>query len=56
LFDGAYDSQNEKEAGDGIRKAISDGLVKREEVFVTTQALKQLSSKRTCSSDGEEAK
>ncbi|RKU42415.1 NAD(P)H-dependent D-xylose reductase (XR) [Coniochaeta pulveracea] len=37
LFDGAYDYQNEKEAGDGIRKAISDGLVKREEIFVTTK-------------------
>ncbi|KAF1989340.1 Aldo/keto reductase [Aulographum hederae CBS 113979] len=37
LFDGAYDYQNEKEAGDGIRKAIEDGLVKREDVFITTK-------------------
>ena len=37
LFDGAYDYQNEKEAGDGIRKAIEDGLVKREDIFVTTK-------------------
>lgn len=36
-FDGAYDYQNEKEAGEGIRKAISDGLVTREEIFVTTK-------------------
>jgi D-xylose reductase len=37
LFDGAYDYQNEKEAGDGIRKAIADGLVKREDIFITTK-------------------
>ncbi|KAK9233841.1 NADP-dependent oxidoreductase domain-containing protein [Lipomyces kononenkoae] len=37
LFDGAYDYQNEKEAGEGIRKAISDGLVTREEIFITTK-------------------
>ncbi|KIX01905.1 uncharacterized protein Z518_07844 [Rhinocladiella mackenziei CBS 650.93] len=37
LFDGAYDYQNEKEAGEGIRKAISEGLVKREDIFVTTK-------------------
>lgn len=32
LFDGACDYGNEKEAGDGVRKAIADGLVKREEL------------------------
>ncbi|KAK9427993.1 NADP-dependent oxidoreductase domain-containing protein [Lipomyces doorenjongii] len=37
LFDGAYDYQNEKEAGEGIRKAIADGLVTREEIFITTK-------------------
>ncbi|KAJ5103415.1 hypothetical protein N7532_003944 [Penicillium argentinense] len=37
LFDGAYDYQNEKEAGEGIRRAISDGLVTREENFITTK-------------------
>jgi D-xylose reductase len=37
LFDGAYDYQNEKEAGEGIRRAIADGLVKREDIFVTTK-------------------
>ncbi|KKA28448.1 hypothetical protein TD95_002580 [Thielaviopsis punctulata] len=37
LFDGAYDYQNEKEAGEGIRKAIADGLVKREDLFITTK-------------------
>lgn len=37
LFDGAYDYQNEKEAGQGIRRAIEDGLVKREDIFVTTK-------------------
>ncbi|KAK9235054.1 NADP-dependent oxidoreductase domain-containing protein [Lipomyces kononenkoae] len=37
LFDGAYDYQNEKEAGEGVRKAIADGLVTREEIFITTK-------------------
>ncbi|VUC37912.1 unnamed protein product [Clonostachys rosea] len=37
LFDGAYDYQNEKEAGEGIKRAISEGLVKREDIFVTTK-------------------
>lgn len=36
-FDGAYDYQNEEEAGEGIRKAISDWLVTRDEIFVTTK-------------------
>ncbi|KAL7948828.1 Aldo/keto reductase [Trichoderma barbatum] len=37
LFDGAYDYQNEREAGDGIRRAIDEGLVKREDIFITTK-------------------
>ncbi|KAJ5341155.1 hypothetical protein N7541_010279 [Penicillium brevicompactum] len=37
LFDGAYDYQNEKEAGEGIQRAIADGLVTRAEVFITTK-------------------
>ncbi len=37
LFDGAYDYQNEKEAGQGIKRAIADGLVQRNEIFVTTK-------------------
>ncbi|KAM0723398.1 hypothetical protein Q7P37_000384 [Cladosporium fusiforme] len=37
LFDGAYDYQNEREAGQGIKRAIEEGLVKREEVFVVTK-------------------
>ncbi|PNP82945.1 hypothetical protein FNYG_03267 [Fusarium nygamai] len=37
LFDGAYDYQNEMEAGQGIQRAIKEGLVKREDIFVTTK-------------------
>lgn len=37
LFDGAYDYQNEKEAGKGVKRAIDEGLVKREDIFVTTK-------------------
>jgi len=37
LFDGAGDYGNEKEAGEGVRKAIADGLVKREELFITSK-------------------
>jgi len=34
---GAYDYQNEMEAGEGIKRAISEGLVKREDIFITTK-------------------
>lgn len=37
LFDGAYDYQNEKEAGEGIKRAINEGIVKREDIFITTK-------------------
>lgn len=37
LFDGAYDYQNEKEAGEGIQRAMKEGLVKRKDIFVTTK-------------------
>jgi D-xylose reductase len=37
LFDGAGDYGNEKEAGEGLARAIKDGLVKREEVWVTSK-------------------
>ncbi|KAG8926744.1 NAD(P)H-dependent D-xylose reductase (XR) [Tulasnella sp. 417] len=38
LLDGACDDGNEKEAGEGLKRAIADGIVKREEVFVTSKA------------------
>lgn len=44
-FDSAYDYQNEKEAGKGIRKAIADGLVTRGEIFVTTKLWNNYHSK-----------
>lgn len=37
LFDGAADYGNEKEAGEGVRRAITDGLVKREDLFITSK-------------------
>lgn len=37
LFDGACDYGNEKEVGQGIKKAIGEGLVKREDLFITTK-------------------
>ncbi|KAJ7631730.1 NADP-dependent oxidoreductase domain-containing protein [Mycena polygramma] len=37
LFDGACDYGNEKEAGEGVRRAISEGLVKREDLFITSK-------------------
>jgi len=37
LFDGAGDYGNEKEAGEGIKKAIDEGLVKREDLFITSK-------------------
>lgn len=37
LFDGACDYGNEKEVGQGLARAIKDGLVKREELFVVSK-------------------
>ncbi|KAF7792643.1 hypothetical protein EIP86_003740 [Pleurotus ostreatoroseus] len=37
LLDGAGDYGNEKEAGEGLARAIKDGIVKREDVFVTSK-------------------
>lgn len=32
LFDGAGDYGNEKEAGEGVRRALEEGIVKRDEL------------------------
>jgi len=37
LFDGAGDYGNEKEAGEGVKRAIDAGLVKREDLFITSK-------------------
>lgn len=37
LFDGAEDYGNEKEVGEGIHRAISQGLASREELFVVSK-------------------
>ncbi|KAI8875874.1 xylose reductase [Backusella circina FSU 941] len=37
LIDGAADYGNEAEVGAGIRKALAEGIVKREELFVVTK-------------------
>ena len=36
-FDGACDYGNEPECGEGLQRALKDGLVKRDEVFVTSK-------------------
>ncbi|TGJ81184.1 hypothetical protein E0Z10_g7585 [Xylaria hypoxylon] len=36
-IDGAWDYQNSKEAGEGVRRAISEGIVKREDLFITSK-------------------
>ena len=36
-FDGACDYGNEKECGDGLTRALKDGLIKREDVFITSK-------------------
>lgn len=36
-FDGACDYGNEVEVGNGLKRAITEGLVKREEVFITSK-------------------
>lgn len=37
LIDCAQDYDNEKQCGEGLRRAISEGIVKREEVFVVSK-------------------
>lgn len=37
LFDGAEDYGNELEVGDGLKRAVDDGLVSREELFVVSK-------------------
>jgi D-xylose reductase len=37
LFDGACDYGNEKEAGQGVARAIKDGLVKRQDLFLVSK-------------------
>lgn len=37
LFDGAQDYGNEKEVGQGIRRAIDEGVVERQELFVVSK-------------------
>ena len=44
LLDGAGDYGNEKEAGEGVRRAIADGLVKREDLCELPLPLNQLAS------------
>ncbi|KAI2630292.1 Aldo/keto reductase [Hypomontagnella submonticulosa] len=37
LLDGACDYGNEKECGEGVARAIKEGLVKREDLFITSK-------------------
>lgn len=37
LIDGAQDYDNEKECGEGVARAIKDGLIKREDIFITSK-------------------
>ncbi|KAF9525239.1 D-xylose reductase [Crepidotus variabilis] len=37
LFDGAFDYGNEKEAGKGVKKAIDEGIVKREDLVIVSK-------------------
>ncbi|KAF9479456.1 D-xylose reductase [Pholiota conissans] len=37
LFDGAFDYGNEKEAGAGIKRALDEGIVKREELTIVSK-------------------
>ncbi|KAF3767712.1 Aldo/keto reductase [Cryphonectria parasitica EP155] len=36
-IDGAHDYQNSAEAGEGVRKALDEGVCKREELFITSK-------------------
>jgi len=45
LFDGACDYGNEKELGEGVRRALDEGIVKREELFITSKLWNTFHSK-----------
>lgn len=45
LIDGAEDYGNEKECGDGVRRAIKDGIIKREDIFITSKLWNTFHSK-----------
>lgn len=36
-IDGAHDYQNSAEAGEGVRKAVEEGICKREELFIVSK-------------------
>jgi D-xylose reductase len=42
LFDGACDYGNEKQAGEGVRRAIDEGIVKREDLCEPTSIIMDL--------------
>ncbi|KAI8986478.1 4-dihydromethyltrisporate dehydrogenase [Pilobolus umbonatus] len=46
LFDGACDYGNEVEVGRGVNKAINEGLVKREDLFIVTKLWNTFHSKK----------
>jgi D-xylose reductase len=37
MFDSSSDYANEHESGKGLKRAIEEGLVKREDVFIVTK-------------------
>lgn len=37
LIDGAQDYENEKECGEGVKRAISDGIITRDDIFITSK-------------------
>jgi diketogulonate reductase-like aldo/keto reductase len=48
LLDTAYSYQNEAEVGRAVQTAIADGLVRREELFITTKAyIQQMGYEKT---------
>lgn len=36
-IDGAHDYQNSAEAGEGVRRALKEGIVKRDELFIVSK-------------------
>lgn len=45
LIDGAQDYANEKECGEGVRRAIDEGIIKREDIFITSKLWNTFHSK-----------
>ena len=49
---GAADYNNEKQAGEGVKRAIDEGVIKREDIFITSKLWSNFVSTSICTLSG----